>query len=397
MLIGVVGKTNVGKSTFFKAATLANVLIGNYPFATIKPNHGIGFVKIDCVDKEFNVQCNPKKGFCINNKRFVPVELLDVAGLVPGAHEGKGLGNQFLNDLNQADVLIHVIDAAGSTNERGETVEAGSYNPVSDIEFLEIELDYWYTDIIKKGWEKFAKKVQQEHANIVEALTKQLSGLKVSEEMIKKSLEKLKLTGKNPEKWDEKEIFSLARELRIKSKPIIIAANKIDIAGSENNLNELKNKFPDYTIIGCSAEAELALKEADHENLIKYIPGEKDFKYIKKEEMNEKQIKGLNFIKENVLEKYNGTGVQDIINKAVFDVLKFKIIFAGGIHNLEDKDGNILPDCFLLPKDATALDFAYAIHTDIGDKFVKAIDGRTSKALGKEHILKHRDVIRIVN
>jgi ribosome-binding ATPase len=397
MLIGVVGKTNVGKSTFFKAATLANVLIGNYPFATIKPNHGIGFVKIDCVDKEFNVQCNPRKGFCIEHKRFVPVELLDVAGLVPGAHEGKGLGNQFLNDLNQADVLIHVIDASGSTNERGETVEAGSYNPVSDIEFLEIELDYWYMDIIKKGWEKFAKKVQQEHANIVEALTKQLSGLKVTEEMIKKSLEKLRLTAKNPETWDEKELFNLARELRIKSKPIIIAANKIDIANAEKNLEELKNKFPDYTIIGCSAEAELALKEADHENLIKYIPGENDFEYIKKENMNEKQIKGLNFIKENVLKKYSSTGVQDTINRAVFDVLKYKIIFSGGIHNLEDKDGNILPDCFLLPKDATALDFAYAIHTDIGDKFVKAIDGRTGKALGKEHVLKHRDVIRIVN
>ncbi|MBN1376926.1 redox-regulated ATPase YchF [Candidatus Woesearchaeota archaeon] len=397
MLIGVVGKTNVGKSTFFKAATLANVLIGNYPFATIKPNHGIGFVKIDCVDKEFNVQCNPRKGFCIEHKRFVPVELLDVAGLVPGAHEGKGLGNQFLNDLNQADVLIHVIDASGSTNERGETVEAGSYNPVSDIEFLEIELDYWYMDIIKKGWEKFAKKVQQEHANIVEALTKQLSGLKVTEEMIKKSLEKLRLTAKNPETWDEKELFNLARELRIKSKPIIIAANKIDIANAEKNLEELKNKFTDYTIIGCSAEAELALKEADHENLIKYIPGENDFEYIKKENMNEKQIKGLNFIKENVLKKYSSTGVQDTINRAVFDVLKYKIIFSGGIHNLEDKDGNILPDCFLLPKDATALDFAYAIHTNIGDKFVKAIDGRTGKALGKEHVLKHRDVIRIVN
>src|SRR3989338_7459591 len=109
MLVGVVGKANVGKSTFFKAATLADVEIANYPFATIKPNHGVGFVKIDCIDKEFNIQCNPREGYCVSGYRFVPVNMIDVAGLVPGAHEGKGMGNQFLDDLNQADVLIHVV------------------------------------------------------------------------------------------------------------------------------------------------------------------------------------------------------------------------------------------------------------------------------------------------
>ena len=110
MLIGLVGKPSVGKSTFFKAATLAEVEIASYPFTTIKPNHGVGYVKIDCIDKEFNVQCNPNHGFCIDHKRFVPVELMDVAGLVPGASEGKGLGNQFLDDLRQADVFLHIVE-----------------------------------------------------------------------------------------------------------------------------------------------------------------------------------------------------------------------------------------------------------------------------------------------
>jgi len=154
MLIGIVGKANVGKSTFFKAATLAEVEIANYPFTTIKPNHGTGFVKVDCVDKEFNVKCNPRFGYCLDGKRFVPVDLLDVAGLVPGAHEGKGMGSEFLNDLNQADALIHIIDVSGSTNEKGEKVPILSYDPANDIKFLEKELDMWYLRLIEKGWEK---------------------------------------------------------------------------------------------------------------------------------------------------------------------------------------------------------------------------------------------------
>src|SRR3989338_6474207 len=110
MLLGLVGKPSAGKSTFFKAATLAEVAIASYPFTTIKANQGVGYVKIDCIDKEFKVQCNPNHGFCINGKRFVPVDLLDVARLVPGASEGKGLGNQFLDDLTKADALISILD-----------------------------------------------------------------------------------------------------------------------------------------------------------------------------------------------------------------------------------------------------------------------------------------------
>jgi len=193
MLIGVVGKANVGKSTFFKAATLAEVEIANYPFTTIKPNRGTSYVKVDCADKFFNVKCNPRFGYCMDGKRFVPVELLDVAGLVPGAHEGKGMGNQFLDDLNQADVLIHIVDISGSTNEKGEQVPSLSYDPANDIQFLEHELDMWYFRSIEKGWEKFARTVMQTKANIAKSLAKQLSGLRVTEDMITDAIKNLKL------------------------------------------------------------------------------------------------------------------------------------------------------------------------------------------------------------
>ncbi len=390
MIIGIVGKPNCGKSTFFKALTLAEVEIANYPFATIKPNHGVGFVKVDCPDKFFKVSCNPREGYCHNNERFVPVDVIDVAGLVPGAHEGKGMGNQFLSDLNQADALIHVIDVSGSTNEKGETVDKGFYDPANDIKFLEAELDHWYLGILKKGWEKFARQVQQTNSDITKALTKQLSGLGVDEEICKSVLRKLNFTEKPATEWAKEELLELATEFRKATKPLIIAANKIDV--SKDNFERLKKQFPELTIIPCSAESELALKEASKHKLIDYISGSTDFKILKK--MTEQQENALNFIKNNVLE--NTTGVQKVINNAVFKILKYKAIFPGGVNNLADSDGNVLPDCFLMPPKATALDFAFRIHTDIGKAFVKAIDVKKKLPVAKDHMLESGDVVEIM-
>src|SRR3989338_966814 len=271
MLVGVVGKPSSGKSTFFKAQTLSNVEIANYPFTTIKPNHGTGYVRIKCVDKEFNVQCSPRFGYCTEGKRFVPVELLDVAGLVPGAHEGKGMGNQFLDDLNQADALIHIIDISGSTNDKGEPVPALSYDPSNDIKFLEHELDMWYLRLIEKGWEKFARTVNQERPELHKAVSRQLSSLRVTEDLMKNVIEKLDLD-KDIIKWDKDALLRIAIELRKATKPMLIACNKIDVQGAEKNFERLKNEFKDCMLIPCSAESELALREAAKHELIRYIP-----------------------------------------------------------------------------------------------------------------------------
>ncbi len=394
MQVGVVGKANVGKSTFFKALTLANVLIANYPFATIEPNKGFGYVRVDCVDKFFNTQCNPRFGYCIDHKRFVPVEVIDVAGLVPGAHEGKGLGNQFLDDLRQADAFVHVIDCAGSTNERGEPITPGTYDPANDIKFLEVELDMWYLSIIKKGWEKFARQVQQEHQQIIKALAKQLSGLRVDEDIVDRAIRKLRLDIEKPASWTDEELLKLATELRKETKKMVIAANKMDMPTAEANLKRIKEQFPEYTIIGCSAESELALKEAAKKDMIDYIPGESSFKI--KGNMTDKQKQALEFIQKNILEKYGGTGVQQIINSAVFDLLKYIAIFPGGLNNLTDSEGRTLPDCFLMPPNTTALSFAFKLHTDFGNNFIRAIDVKTKRTVGKEHLLKNLDVVELI-
>ncbi len=393
MLIGIVGKPNVGKSAFFKALTLIEVASANYPFTTIEPNRGIGFVKIDCVDTFFNTQCNPRSGYCINHKRFVPVELIDVAGLVPGAHEGKGLGNKFLDDLRQADALIHVIDLSGGTNEKGEGVEPGTYDPKNDIVFLEEEIGLWFFGVLKNLWPKISRQPVAEKSKKMELFQQSLSGLGINGKQVDFALNNLKLSEKNLKEFTDEDLKGLAFKLREISKPILIAANKCDVATAKPNLERLKREFPNLLIIPCSAEAEVTFKKAAKAGFIEYVPGDSAFKELK--ELNEQQKKGLNLLKEKVLNEYGNSGVQNAINSAVFELLKYKPIFPGGLNNLEDSDGNILPDCFLMPPDATALDFAFRLHTDIGKNFIKAIDVKRKQLIGKDYVLKFGDVVEI--
>ncbi|MBI4450621.1 redox-regulated ATPase YchF [Candidatus Woesearchaeota archaeon] len=395
MLVGIVGKANCGKSTFFKALTLADVLIANYPFATIDPNKGFAFVKVPCVDVDFKVQCNPRVGYCINHIRFVPVEVMDVAGLVPGAHLGKGLGLSFLDDLRQADAFIHVVDMAGTTNERGEPVSSGSYDPAFDIRFLEVELDMWVLSILHKGWEKFARQVQMTHGNVIDALANQISGLNISAELVKQAVIEAKLDLASPALWTEEQMLALAKWLRKRSKPMIIAANKMDLPTAAANLERVRKEFPDYMIVPCSAESELALKEASKAGLVKYIPGEASFEITGN--LSEKQKGALDYIRKNVLEKWGSTGVQKTIDAAVFELLKYIAVFPGGMSKLADQYGRVLPDCFLMPPSITALGFAFKIHSDLGNNFIRAMDVKARKAIGKDVPLKHRDVIEIIS
>jgi len=392
MLIGLIGKPSVGKSTFFKAATLAEVEIASYPFTTIKANKGVAYVKVDCIDKEFETNCNPSHGFCINHNRFVPVELMDVAGLVKGASEGKGLGNQFLDDLRQADVFIHIVDVSGETDSEGKPVK--NHNPCEDVRFLEDELNKWYYNILMKVWKTFARKTEMEKSKFSEAVAKQFSGLKVKEENVREVLLKLGFSEK-PSVWTDEQIKSFASELRRISKPMIIAANKIDLPNGKENFKKIKEEFKDLMIIPCSADSELALRQAAKADLIEYIPGEKDFAI--KKELTERQKVALEKIKTDVLDEFNeGTGVQAVLNSAVFGLLNYIAIFPASANKLGDSKGNILPDCFLLLNGSTALDFAYFLHTDFGKGFIKAIDARTKMARGKEYELKHRDALEII-
>jgi ribosome-binding ATPase len=391
MLLGLVGKPSCGKSTFFKAATLSDILIASYPFATIEPNHGMGYVRVDALCKELGVKCNPRTGHCTGETRFVPVELMDVAGLVEGASEGKGLGNQFLDSLRQADSFIQIVDISGTTDSGGNE---GEGDPIADVKMLENELNKWYLGIINRVWEKLARTIQSTKQDFAVAIAKQLSGLGVKEEDVKDAVLKLKLDTASLTGWTKEDLLNFARTLRHMTKPMIIAANKADKADSEENLEKLKKEFSDIMIIPTSADAELSLRQAANAEMIDYIPGSSKFT-IHEDKVNEKQKEALTLIQKNVLDKFGSTGVQDILDKVIFDLLKYIAIFPAG-SKLADSKGNVLPDCFLLPEGSTALDFAYHLHTDIGDKFIKAVDVRTKMPVGKDHALKHRDGIEIM-
>ena len=391
MLLGLVGKPSCGKSTFFKAASLSDVLIAAYPFATITANHGMGYVKVDALCKELNVKCNPRTGFCTGETRFVPVELMDVAGLVEGASEGKGLGNKFLDDLRQADMFIQIVDASGTTTIEGKE---GTGDPIADVKMLENELNKWYEGIFKKVWDKLSRTIQSTKQNFPIVVAKQFSGLRVSEDDVKDVLTKLKLDSEKPTMWSEEDLTNFTKTLRHMTKPMLIAANKIDKPGAKENIERLKQEFPEMLILPCAADAELSLRQAAKAEMIEYIQGSPNFK-INEDKVNEKQKAALESIQKNVLDVFGSTGVQEVLDKAIFDLLKYIAIFPAG-SKLADSKGNILPDCFLLPQGSTALDFAYHLHTDIGDKFIKAVDVRTKQPVGKDHALKHRDGIEIM-
>jgi len=389
--LSLVGKTNVGKSTFFSAATLSDVEISNRIFTTIKPNEGIGYVTVPCPCQELNKKCNPNNLECINGTRLIPIKLLDIAGLIPGAHEGKGLGNQFLDDLRQAPILIHVLDISGTTDSGGNSTEG--HDPEEDIKFFENEIDFWYADIFKREWFQLAKETEITHSDFEKQIMSRFSGLGIKKEYIHKAIELSGVDATSPTKWTDNDIFRFAKELREISKPIIIAANKSDLPSSEKNIEKLKKKYPNMIV--CYADGELALKKASRSGLIRYVPGSGSFEVLK--DLSEKQKQALGVIKK-FLEKYGSTGVQKCLNTAVFDFMKYIVVYpVEDETHWTDKKGNTLPDAYLVPEGTTAKELAYLIHSDIGEKFIGAIDARTKRKVGADYILKNNDIIKILN
>ena len=396
MMVGIVGKPNVGKSTFFSAATLATVEIASYPFTTIKPNRGVGYFRTQCVCREFNVKDNPVNSVCINGTRLIPVELIDCAGLVPDAWQGRGLGNQFLDEIRRADALIHVVDASGSTDIEGRAVKPGAHDPLEDVKFLERELTMWFAQILKRDWSRIARTVEAGGAPLSTLLEERLSGLAIKREHILEAVRSTGLNADKPTRWSNDEFLEFVSNLRKISKPMLIAANKMDLPFADENLERLKETG--YLVVPCCAEAELALRRAAEGGLISYVPGNSDFEIINPEKITMRQKKALQIIKEKVLDRYGSTGVQNAINAAFKNLLNMIVVYpVEDPEKLTDHYGRVLPEARLVPSNTTARDLAYMIHTELGDSFIYAIDARTKRRLGENYVLKDGDVISIVS
>ena len=392
MQIGIVGKPNVGKSTFFGAATMAPVEIANYPFTTITANKGVGYVRSKCPCKELGVQCTPHNSGCVDGVRMIPVELLDVAGLVPDAWQGKGLGNQFLDDLRQADALINVIDVSGSTNIEGVPGKPGDHDPREDVEFLRREIEMWIRDILNNGFNKMARTAKMTGAKPEVILHERLAGLNITEVQIKTALKDVN-PPEDPTKWDDDVMLALAKKIREYGKPMIVAMNKADIA-PEGNV-ELVKGISDMSIV-TMAETELALKKANDAKIVDYVPGERSFRIREGVKLNEAQRNALDYMAKN-MEKYGGTGVQACLEKAAFEMLDLITVYPVEDENkYTDHFGRVLPDAYLLPRGSTAKDLAYKVHTELGEKFIRAVNAKTKRTVGADYVLLDGDVIRIV-
>lgn len=395
-LLGIVGKPNTGKSTFFSAATLAPAEIASYPFTTIKPNRGVGYVRTPCVCKEFSVKDTPVNSLCLEGVRLIPVEFIDCAGLVPGAWQGRGLGNQFLDEIRKADVLIHIVDASGGTDAEGRTCKPGEHDPLEDVKFLEHEITMWMAKILKRDWPKIARTAESELKDLLSILEERFSGLAIRRAHIFEAVRRTGLNADKPTAWSEEDFLRFIDTLRQIAKPMLIAANKMDMPTAEDNFERLKKL--NYVVVPCCAEAELALRRATEKKLIEYRPGDCNFKINNREKLTESQFKALETIREKVLLKFGSTGVQEAINMAYFKLLNMITVYpVEDLEHLSDHNGRILPDAYLVPYGTTARELAYLIHTELGESFIYAVEARERKRVGEDYTLKDRDVISIVS
>jgi ribosome-binding ATPase YchF (GTP1/OBG family) len=383
--LALAGKPNCGKSTFFKAATMAHAEIANYPFTTINPNFGVAYVRTKCPCKEFQLTC----GQCIDGNRFVPVNLIDVAGLVPEAHKGKGLGNQFLDHLRQADAILHIVDASGGTDTEGNPVGIGNHDPSEDIRFLPVEMTMWVYGILEKHWAKLNRRAQVKGFSIHQAVADVFTGLKISAEDVRDTEIALKIDLVHTRM---EELVPFCEEMVKISKPMLIVGNKYDEAPED-----LKKKLADQKVAFASAASELALRNAAAAQVVNYLPGDPVFTIANEAALTPAQKAGLQKIA-SVMKANSGTGVQQAINRAVFELLDMIVVYPVEDENhLSDKQGRVLPDAFLMKKGSTPHNLAFQVHTEIGRGFLYAIDARTKMRIKESHYLKDGDIIKIVS
>jgi ribosome-binding ATPase YchF (GTP1/OBG family) len=396
--IGLIGKTNTGKTTFFNSATLSAAEISNYPFTTKQANVGNAHAITLCVHKEFNLQDSPRNSRCIDGWRFIPIELVDLPGLIKGAWEGKGLGNQFLSIAAQSDALLHIVDASGSIDASGKIAEPGTGDPVADVADIEEEMVMWYLKLFEANRDKISRAVTSAGMDIVPAITEVFRGIGVREDHVRLALEQNKLVNVKLDDFGPQESKDFCWSLRDISKPTLIVANKVDLPNATEHFNRLREEYKDVIVIPASADAELTLRRAENKGVIRYIPGDERFEINEQTTLNDKQKWALNFIRKDILGEYMRTGVQFAINVAVFKLLKMNAVYpVANAQNFSDKHGNILPDVYLMRSGSTVEDLAREIHSELAKGMLYALDGRDGLRLPLNYHLKDRDVLSIVS
>ncbi len=396
--IGLIGKTNAGKTTLYNSMTLLAAEVSTYPFTTKTPETGVASVVTLCVHKEFGVKDNPANSKCEDGWRFVPVEVTDLPGLIKGAWMGKGLGNQFLSVAAQSDALLHVVDASGSVDKDGRISEPGTGDPMADFADVELELVLWYTKLFTQNLPKISKLSKTPGHGIPNAVEEVMQGIGVRKDHVVMAMNEAMLMDKTFDSWSDKDIQAFCWSLREFSKPTLLIANKMDLPYAAENFKKLREKFKGLIVVPTSGEAELSLRRAEAKRLIRYVPGEERFEILKPQDLNDDQKSALAYIRRKVFGEYLRTGVQFALNIAVFKLLKMNSIYpVADAEKLTDKNGRVLPDVYLMPTGSSVEDLAGTIHTDLVKGLVYAVDVRTGLHLPTNYVLRDRDVLSIVS
>ncbi|KAK6602616.1 hypothetical protein H4I95_06553 [Botrytis cinerea] len=390
-LIGLVGKPSSGKSTTLNSLTDATSKVGNFPFTTIDPQRAIGYLQIDCACARYNLQsrCKPNYGSCIDGRRSVPIELLDVAGLVPGAHEGKGLGNKFLDDLRHADALIHVVDVSGTTDAEGKATRG--YDPSYDIVWLRSEIVAWIRGNLMQKWGSIKRRHVAVKATAVETLQGQFSGYGSTSAVVARTLDKLAL--KEPlEHWSDETIDLV-----------------IDHADADKNISKIAKMQDPKSIVLCSAVSEVFLRRLAKQGFVKYTEGS-EFVDTREDliadgdetggglkELDEKLKNRIENLKDMVLYRFGSTGVVQVLSRAaellglvpVFPVRNVGSLIAGNGGSGSEK---VFRDCVLVKKNTTVAECARKV---MGDAPLAYVEGAGGVRVSEDAIVSvgHNDIL----
>ena len=243
-----------------------------FSFTTIDPQRAIGYLPIDCACARYGLsaRCKPNYGSCVDGARGVPIELLDVAGLVPGAHQGKGLGNKFLDDLRHADALIHVVDVSGTTDAEGK--ETRGYDPTHDIVWLRAEIVSWIEGNLVERWGAIKRRHVATKATALDTLTAQLSGYGANASHVGRALAAL---GKATplETWDPITVRALVSAFVDVKFPTVLALNKIDHPDADAHVARIARLHPPANVVLTSSIAEVFLRRLKKQGFVRYVEG----------------------------------------------------------------------------------------------------------------------------
>ena len=343
----------------------------------------------------------------------MPIELLDVAGLVPGAHQGKGLGNKFLDDLRHADALIHVVDASGTVDAEGK--ETRGYDPSVDIAWLRSEVVAWVLGNLMQKWGSIRRRHMAIKATATETLQNQFSGYGANATVVNRTLDKLAI--KEPlEDWSNETIETVVNAFIDEKFPTVIALNKIDHPDADKNISKIAKMRDPNTIVLCSAISEIFLRKMAKQGYIKYLEGS-EFIDTKEDlieqgdptggglkDLDEKNRNRIENLKDMVLYRFGSTGVVQVLSKAaellglvpVFPVRNTSTFSSGA-----SESRAVFRDCVLVKKGSTVGDVAKKVMGDAPIAYVEGIGNvRVSEddivAVGKHDVRNPQKAWRYV-